>query len=200
MLRLVAGQNGRAIVRAMQRLPGFGRSVETARYRMVNGGRVYQVSSFGPVSRGIVAILAGLGINETAEFFIGDDLIPDFVEDVVSALNPFDNVTHPAPVAKSWNNRLTGLQGVKLQDGQLGAEKADGTWTYWRPKKPVAVLYSSGNSPREIIRASKSLKRQSKQMGEVYKMFHPPRQKPKTKIVKVPVQNYDGPETIIAQN
>jgi len=200
MLRILGGQNGRAIVRAMQRLPGFGRAVETARYRMADGGRIYQTASFGPASRGIVAILAALGVNETAEFFLGDDLIPDFVGDIVSAVNPFDNVNHPSPVVKSWTNRLTGLGGVKLLNGQMGAEKADGTWTYWRPKKPVAVIYSSGNSDKEIIRASKSLKRQAKAFGEVHRMYYPPKPKPKVQTKFVRTKDSDNPDIVIAQN
>ena len=200
MLRIVAGQSGRAIVRAMKAIPGFGRAAETARYRMANGGRIYNVASFGPVARGVTAILVALGVNETAEFFLGDDLIPDFVGDIVSAINPFDNVNHPSPVVKSWTNALTGLGGVKLMNGQLGAEKADGTWTYWKPKKPVAVVYSSGNDNKTLTKAYDAVKRDAAKMKKVVDHYYPrPKPKEKVKIVKVPVGRND-PDLIIAQN
>jgi len=167
---------------------------------MATGGRIYQTASFGGVSGAIIKVLAALGAIETAEFFVGDDIISEFVGDVVSALNPFDNdnTNHPSPVVKSWENELTGLMGVKLQNGLMGAQKKDGTWTYWRPKKARAVLYSSGNNNRALINGYKAIQRDAKNMKKITDHFFP-RAKPKdkVKIVRIRGEVVDDGDTNI---
>jgi hypothetical protein len=100
--------------------------------------------------------------------FVGDGSITDFggkggnskLERASGNLDGnFDTI-----VAK-WE--ANGVWFYKLLDGRMAVQRLDGTWKFWRPKKPI-VLYSDGASDlKTLLRADKALDRQSKKLRKM---------------------------------
>ena len=122
--------------------------------------------------------LAFLGISE------GGELILEGLDDGVDLLPlpgwPWGGggaPDHPAAqlhggVVKSW--RPTGnLWMARYADGYMGAQRKDGTWTTWKPKKPIVIFTNGSKDIRESIRAftasSKQLAKVSKSAQKLYK-------------------------------
>lgn len=68
-------------------------------------------------------------------------------------------------IVAKWE--ANGVWFYKLLDGRMAVQRLDGTWKFWRPKKPI-VLYSDGASDlKTLLRADKALDRQSKKLRKM---------------------------------
>ena len=134
---------------------------------MAVGGRI-TAGAWSAMPSWVKAGLALVGIEEGAEFILsGDtDLDPgDALGSIVGGLGSLFGGGGGAPsspthalhggVAKSWKNDMTGLWGVKYADGWMGAQRKDGTWTVWKPKKPVVIFPGGASDIRDTLRAFK---------------------------------------------
>ena len=198
----------RALVPLFRQIPGFGRMLASAPYRVGRSqtgatGRVYSMTSFqGNVGTFLRRAAQIAGVGAVLDFFIPDDLIPDFLD-----FTDFElfggGVQHPSRVVKSWATPTANF--IHMENGLMGAEKKDGTWTYWRPRKPI-VLFSSGNDTADLKRAFNALKKDAKTMKQIVNMVSPPRRKPSKKELDEHMHAAigraakDGKSVVIAQN
>ena len=123
-------------------------------------------------------VFLSIGTGQAIEWAIPDGLLDDiFGVD----LNPFNNFggggnsMHPGVVTKEWN--ANGVPFVRLADGRMGAMRKDGTWRYWRPRKPI-VLYASGSSDlRTLLRADKAAEKQLRTLKKAIDRRFPTRRR-----------------------
>lgn len=142
--------------------------------RAGTSGRLFSVARQNSRVQGFIRNVATtLGIASLGEFFIPDDLLPT-PSGGIGDLIPFTGMSgppeapHPASVVRSWNtmpaNPALGVWFVELANGQYGAMKKNGSWSYWRPRKNVPVTSSGANSIQNFVKADRYLNRQAKKI------------------------------------
>ena len=140
----------------------------------------------------VKAGLALVGLEEGAEFLVTGDVDFDPLQPPSGDGNggvwqlpdlPWsggdtvpDSPTHAlhGGVAKSWKNPTTGLWGAKYADGWMGAQRKDGTWTAWKPRKPIVIFTTGSGDLRTTLKAFKAasgqLTKVSKAAEKLYKV------------------------------
>ncbi len=133
-------------------------------------------SLWGSLPGWLRAGLAGLGITVGSEIVLemlpGEDgLIPG--RQFSTAGYSVGDTVEGGQVVKTW--RANGVNFVRLADGRQGAQRKDGVWKFWRPKKPI-VLYSGGASNlKDFLRADNALNKQSKRLAKTLNRRAPKR-------------------------
>lgn len=61
----------------------------------------------------------------------------------------------------------------RLADGKLAVQNKKGRWKVWRPKSPIVLYSGSGNSTKNILRASRVLKTQAKKTRKFMDRWDP---------------------------
>lgn len=69
---------------------------------------------------------------------------------------------HGSPV-KTWLNGSM----AKFANGTLGARKKDGSWTYWRPKRPIVLMPGKRMSLGQLLRADAYLDRETRRLAKL---------------------------------
>ena len=168
--------------------------LKTGRKTTYNGRSGIEVKlGYGPVAgasgavphvmRALRTAAIAVGWNEVASWFIPDGLLAQVGLDLWPFDGGFDIVPgtwqgdtmHPGVVTKQWT--ANGVPFVRLADGRMGAAKKDGTWRYWRPRKPI-VLYASGSSDlRTLLRADKAAEKQLRTLKKAIDRRFPARRR-----------------------
>jgi len=171
-------------------IPGIGRYLKDPRnYRTVVtsqgvNGRVYSLTRApDPIKRFITGVIMFAGITNLADFFIPDSLLGTFNLDDIGGFFG-DDTQHPARVVKEWSTPTANF--VLLEDGRGGAQKKDGTWTYYRYPKSTPIYASGARNLRDMLKADKALERQMRKVKKaVDRRFPKPgRKAPQVQVIK----------------
>ena len=68
-----------------------------------------------------------------------------------------------AHVVGGW--MANGVPFLRLSDGKLAAQKRNGSWKVWMPKKPIVIMPTGASNLRTLLRADAVLTRQSKKIA-----------------------------------
>lgn len=126
--------------------------------------------------------LAFLGVTIGSEIVIegvsgGEGLLPGRIVPG-SASYGVGDIIDGNQIVKVWV--ANGVNFVRLANGRLGAQRKDGTWKFWRPRKPI-VLYSDGASDiKDYLRADNALDKQAKRLRKSLDRRAPRRRSPST--------------------
>ena len=134
------------------------------------GDQTTQVQSFVRTAGSNLAVPVAVGA--ATSFFIPDDLLGNLAGSIGSSndLIPFLGgnrpTSPPSPIVKSWTAGVTPF--VRLENGLVGARRKDGTWKYYRPKRPKVVLMSDGAANlKQMIRADAILTKQAQGLARM---------------------------------
>jgi len=132
----------------------------------------------------IKTALAGAGIVAGTdivldEFDVGPDqpggglspFLPSPGEDVGAVGSTIDS----RQVVRRWT--ANGTVFVRLADGMSGAMKRDGTWKFWRPKKPTVLFAGGASDLRTLLKADGIVNNQIKRLKKVINRRHPTRRR-----------------------
>ena len=98
-------------------------------------------------------------------FTAGANLVIDGITDGEYPVIPADGTGFMPTIIGSWtaNDRTF----YRLSDGKLATQKNDGSWTVWRPKKPI-VIYATGQKDMgAILRADAVVSKYAGKMGRM---------------------------------
>jgi len=68
-----------------------------------------------------------------------------------------------AHVVGGW--MANGIAFLRLSDGKLAAQKKNGSWKVWMPKKPIVIMPGGAANLKTLLRADAVLNRQSKRIA-----------------------------------
>lgn len=173
-----------------RQIPGFGRYLASpSNYRIGRTqtgttGRIYSVAGNTPIKNFIRGVINAAGVANLIDFFIPDSILSTFNLDDIGGLFGGDQAMHPSPVVKSWSTPTANF--VKLQDGRGGAQKADGTWTYYRYPKSTPIYASGARNLKDMLKADRALERQMRAVKKAVDRRFPakPRRAPKVNVIK----------------
>jgi len=172
---------------------GLGRALPAGRQVVTQNGVSGRVFSLAQITdsrfAGVIrALIVGAGIANVADFFIPDSLLGTLnLDDVGQGFsNIFGNEgkgDHPKKVTKTWHNGKDGDRSkataffVMLEDGRIGAQRKDGTWRYYLPKKPAGVVYSNGvaGDMRDFEKVGRAVTKQAKSIKKTINQLVPDR-------------------------
>ena len=176
LARAVAGAGAMGALRALVSRVG----VRAA--RGAQGGYLVRASTIPGWLR------AGLnlaGVAALADLFIPDDILGNVAEAAglpgqsggVWANSPYGTPT------KTWqtvNNGTTiEFASFHTPNGTMnGVRRKDGSYRYWRPKKPIVLMPGGASDLRTLIRADKAVDRQLKTLKKVIDRRYPRRRSP----------------------
>jgi len=60
-----------------------------------------------------------------------------------------------------------GVQFYYVSDGRLAVQRKNGSWKYWRPKKPIVLFASGAKDMQTMLRADNALNKQAKRIASM---------------------------------
>ena len=180
---------GGAVVRAFAARGGLGvlRGLVT-RFGVVQrdvGGWVIRNAQIPSLLRRIATLF---GLTAAADWFIPGDIFPDLWQ-TAGALtgggggdDVWANSPYGAPT-KTWQTVNNGVAihfaSFHTPNGTMnGVKKKDGSYRYWRPKKPIVLMPGGASDLRTLIRADKAVDRQLRSVKKIIDRRYPRRRSP----------------------
>lgn len=147
-------------------------------------------------------ILIGLGVTEGVDVIFPGSLTPIPNPELNPPLLP--SINYPGAenagmmggiaIVGRWT--ANGIQFVKLSDGRHGAQRKNGTWKFWRPKRPL-VLYASGASDlKTLLKADTAVTKQLKNLEKAINKRKPRQRRPRQGSAERPIIIESGPGSV----
>lgn len=173
---------GGSVADSMFDIIGMGGGLMAMGVAIPVGGRVagYLAGRFGRITRltgaqwnslpgwvqtGLSALGVGVGIEFAMEAVGLEGAIPGVGLPSMnghSGTYGVGSIVDGNQVVKTWH--ANGVPMLKLANGTMGAQRLDGTWRFWRPKKPIVVFGDGAGNMRDFIKADAALDRQAKRL------------------------------------
>jgi len=156
--------------------------------RATRGGQSGRLLRFAQIPGWLRAAMSAAGIAGAVDLFIPDDLIGNVGQALnlpgQGAAGRWANSPYGAPT-KEWQTVNNGVtiyfaSFTTPSGGTMnGVIRKDGSYRYWRPKKPIVLTSSGASDLRTLIKANTVIEKQLRQVKKIVDKRFPPRRAPR---------------------